>query len=459
MDVYKAYRQIIADVDTTRLSAIEIVVNNVPLVVYTHVGFFGHVRTGHAYNVSGGYIDHRHNRLHRLAHPNQAPVPVSKTYIDDTGIITGASQIESSRQSLRDTIRGIHGPSAVKTEKDILCYQDMEMIGWSLNLRYHVWRVSPKPRAIEKIYGAVFYVLPPNFCDESIVVTATKRTLIQVASLLNWYSVGLKLGNSFVHSLYKNAGWGQLDAPQVISLNSKRDIGWWRVLATASMRDPWFLSTDIYSLRRNVIPSVFVCGDACTGIGGGGWLGSSMDEESSGQETHLRWSPAELRAFDRFKADHDGKPVDINVLEYFVIMYLVMLWGPQLRGKVVGIQCDNSAAVSWLQKNRGSNKSPISETLCHVFSLYLIAYDITLVVWHIKGVLNVKSDFLSRDTLLLQALEDQCPSIEDKVDSRDEGWWTGLSKEVILRTLLHASVAMPWTTPSQQTLRLLKALL
>ncbi len=131
--------------------------------------------------------------------------------------------------------------------------------------------------------------------------------------------------------------------------------------------------------------------------------------------------PAEFRAFDQFKADHGGKPLDINVLEYFVIMYLVMLWGPQLRGKIVGIQCDNSAAVSWLQKNRGSNKSPISETLCHIFSLFLIAYDITLVVWHIEGVLNVKSDFLSRDAFL-QALEDQSPSVEDKVDTKDESW-------------------------------------
>ena len=124
----------------------------------------------------------------------------------------------------------------------------------------------------------------------------------------------------------------------------------------------------------------------------------------------------------------------------------------------MGIQCDNSAAVSWLQKNRGSNKSPISETLCHVFSLFLIAYDITLVVWHIEGVLNVKSDFLSRD-VILQALEDQSPAIEDKVDTKDESWWKGLSREVILRTLLHASVAMPWAVPSRQTLQLLKALL
>ena len=129
-----------------------------------------------------------------------------------------------------------------------------------------------------------------------------------------------------------------------------------------------------------------------------------------------------------------------------------------LINKVVGIQCDNSAAVSWLQRNRGSNKSPISETLCHVFSLFIISYDITLVVCHIKGILNVKSDYLSRDPLL-QSLEVPNQLLDERVDSKVEEWWIGLSRKVILRTLLHASVAMPWTIRSQQTLRLLKALL
>ena len=458
MDVYKAYRQVIADLSTTMLSAIEISVNDKLLVVYTYVGFFGHVRTGHAYNVSGGYINYKHNLSHQLEHPETEGEIVSITYIDDTGIITGESLIEKSRDSLRDIIRGVNGPTSVKPEKDVLSHQDMEMIGWSINLRYKVWRVSPKPRAIIKIYAAIFYMLPMNFCDENHDILISKRTLLQVASLLNWYSVGLKLGDSFVHSIYKNAGWGSLDSLQTISLNCKRDISWWRILAIASMKDPYFLSTDISSLRRIAIPTIFVCGDACTGVGGGGWLGSSLSEESSGNETYIRWSPTEFQAFDQFQKDHDGKPVDINVLEYFVIMYLVMLWGPQLKGKVVGIQCDNSAAVSWLQRNRGSNKSPISETLCHVFSLFIISYDITLVVSHIKGILNVKSDYLSRDPLL-QSLEVPNQLLDERVDSKAEDWWIGLSRKVILRTLLHASVAMPWTTPSQQTLRLLKALL
>jgi hypothetical protein len=107
---------------------------------------------------------------------------------------------------------------------------------------------------------------------------------------------------------------------------------------------------------------------------------------------------------------------------------------------------------------RASNKSPIAETLTQIFSLYLIAMDITLVVIHIKGILNVKSDNLSRD-LTLKLLQERNMWIEGKVDTKDEHWWKGQSRQDILRNLLHASVVMPWTVPCQLTVQLLKALL
>ena len=144
-------------------------------------------------------------------------------------------------------------------------------------------------------------------------------------------------------------------------------------------------------------------------------------------------------------------------MEYFVIVYLVMLWGRELRGKCVGIRCDNTAAVSWLQKHRASNKSPIGETLVHVFSLFCITNQITLVPLHIQGVLNVKADFNSRcidvDVLKVQEL-----GTSEQVDLKDEEWWKGLSREAICRSLLLASTTMPLTVPSRLLLKLLKAL-
>jgi hypothetical protein len=265
--------------------------------------------------------------------------------------------------------------------------------------------------------------------------------------------VGLKLGNSFVHSIYKSAGWGNLDSLQEASLSCKRDIGWWRILSVASMRDPWLLSTDISTLRRSLIPDLYMATDASTSVGGGGWLGTAADESSAFLEASIRWSTVEKDAFNNFAVDHGGKPVDINVLEFFTAMYMIMLWGPKLKGKVIFIQCDNTAAISWLLKSRASNKSPIGETLVQIFSLFCISYDITLNPSFLKGLLNVKADDLSRYRVPVHFKDSA-----GLVDIKDAMWWEGQSREAVCRNLLLASIGMPWSTHSRQTLQLLKAL-
>lgn len=186
-------------------------------------------------------------------------------------------------------------------------------------------------------------------------------------------------------------------------------------------------------------------------------MGPSTDDALLTHEAMIRWSPLEVTAFEKFEVDHEGKPVNINVMEYFVIIYLVMLWGRELKGKRVGIRCDNTAAVAWLQKHRASNKSPIGETLVHVFSLYCLTNHITLVPLHIKGELNVKADFNSRclDYNLLKVRE---LGRQDEVDIKDAQWWRGQSREVICRNLLLAATTMPLNVPSKLLLELLKNL-
>jgi hypothetical protein len=201
---------------------------------------------------------------------------------------------------------------------------------------------------------------------------------------------------------------------------------------------------------------VYIFGDASTSTGGGGWMGASTDESSSTKEAMIRWSLEELAAFQEFGASHGGKPVDINVMEYFVIEYLIKLWGKDLKGKCVGIRCDNTAAVAWLQKHRASNKSPIGENLVHVFSIYCITNNITLVPLHIQGILNVKADFNSRctDYNVLQIKE----LGNERVDLKDAQWWRGLSREAICRNLLLASTTMPYNIQSKHLLELLESL-
>ena len=454
IDIEKAYRQFQVSPEAILHRAIIIFVRGVALVIYTFGGWFGDKKAGHCYNVSGSYIDYKVNKDLRDAGHIDGTEKAAVTYIDDTALLGPDSKIGGFRGVARKHAKNVHGPECVAPRKDILWGQHPVVIGWEFDLRYDRWTVCPKPRAIDKIYAALHLVLPSNFCDEMAEVFVSRRVLIQVASLLSWYSVGLSVGSAFVHSLFKNAGYGSMNERRLISLNSKRDVGWWKAVSSASMRDPHVLAADISSLRTDLVPTVYVVGDASTSTGGGGWMGPSLAESSAVKQASFRWSIEELAAFEEFKRSHDGKPVDINVMEYFTIIFLVMLWGPELAGQRVGIRCDNTAAVAWLQKSRASNKSPVAEAMVHAFALYCIRMRIVLVPLHIKGVANVLADSLSR---IISVVVQGAPEGAG-VDTRVADWWKGLSREVILRNFLRASVAQPWRLPWQSTLRLLSHL-
>ena len=455
IDIEKAYRQFQVSPEAVLHRAIIVYVAGVPLVVYTLCGWFGDRKAGHCYNVTGGYIDYKMNKEMRDAGLIVGAERAGHTYIDDTVMIGPESHIAVFRESAMKHARACHGPDCVAPRKDIDWGQHPVAIGWEMDLRYDCWTVCPKPQAIDKIYAALHLVLPENFCDEATEIWVTRRVLIQVASLLSWYSVGLSVGNAFVHSLFKDAGYGGMNQKRLMSLNSKRDIGWWKAISSASMRDPHILAADISSVRKELTPTVYVFGDASTSTGGGGWLGPSLSESSAVRQASYRWSSEELAAFEEFKTSHGGKSVDINVMEYFTIIFLVMLWGPELEGQRVGIRCDNTAAVAWLQKSRASNKSPIAESMVHAFSLYCIKMRIVLVPLHIEGIANVLADDLSRYTSVsLQVM----PGGASQVDLKDRTWWRGLSREMILRHFLLASVTQPGRLPWQLTLELLSHL-
>ena len=454
IDIEKAYRQFQVCAEAVLHRAIIIYVAGVALVVYTLVGWFGDKKAGHCYNLTGGYIDYKLNKGLQDIGMLESGERAGVTYIDDTALLGPDSRIEGYRAEAKKHARGVHGPESVPLRKDKVWGQHPVVIGWELDLRYDRWTVCPKPLAVDKIYAALHLVLPRNFCDESAEVYVTRRVLIRVASLLSWYSVGLSVGNAFVHSLFKNAGYGGMDERRLVSLDAKRDIGWWRAISAASMRDPHILAADISSVRTELVPTVFVFGDASTSTGGGGWMGPSLAEASAVRKASFRWSAEELVVFQEFRESHDGKPLDINVMEYFTIIFLVMLWGSELAGQRVGVRCDNTAAVAWLQKSRASNKSPVAEAMVHAFSLYCIRQRIVLVPLHIKGIENVLADDLSRIvTVLMQGVPEGAAA-----DTGAESWWLGLSREEICRNFLKASVARPWRLPWRSTLKLLKHL-
>ena len=115
-----------------------------------------------------------------------------------------------------------------------------------------------------------------------------------------------------------------------------------------------------------------------------------------------------------------------------------MLWAGELRGRCVQLECDNTAAVSWVMKQRAVRGSPTLDCLVKLFSLFVLRENITVIASHIAGVLNVLADFLSRDL-------DHCAQESDEgiVISEDGKWFENCSRAVACRRLLYVCVTMP----------------
>ena len=132
--------------------------------------------------------------------------------------------------------------------------------------------MGPKWRGILKMLLALFITFPINFTDEHALIKIQRIKLLQVASLLNWYAQVIPAGSSFVHSLYRNAGWGDESTLVEVNINTKRDVHWWRLLIVASLKNPDFLSAlishPIVNIKENISPYT----NASSEAGAGAWL-------------------------------------------------------------------------------------------------------------------------------------------------------------------------------------------
>lgn len=480
VDVAGAYNQITLSYEAAlhRTVMIYIGPNQIPHLCIILVNNFGDARAGHVYNIAGSFIDHHHNL------PSEEGERRSETYIDDGVMISPESKIEKARTDYRRAVTLPFGLAGIEPKKDKFMEEDLVCLGWHFNLRKSVWRVGPKKRAIEKIFAYLYLILPIDITDEDKEIRVPRRTLHTIASLLSWYSAVLRIGKPFVHSIFKNLGWGPPNQMIVVNVDCKRDLEMWRVISLASMKNPHLMSAKINHLCPARRADLVLTADASKLIGGGAWLsesvirtdssvnpdvtgsvnteglmfeGAVVSDEASGEilrQGCIRWTKEELELFSIGIPDNHGHmtPISINVLEYFVVMHFVLLWGDELKGKTIAVNCDNTAAVSWLLKMRGSNKSPVAESLVKLFTLFCSSMDITLLPLHLRGDTNIHADNLSRLLMYQEA-----PTA--RTDTREDSWWIGLPREAICRQLLEASVVKPSSMPLRRVLMLLNALL
>jgi hypothetical protein len=134
-------------------------------------------------------------------------------------------------------------------------------------------------------------------------------------------------GKSFIHSLYRNAGWGPDSALVEVSINTKRDVRWWKIIVMISLKNPNFLSAKISHMRVNKTADVILYTDASKTIGGGAWV-ERLDGSIS-LEGFIRWTKEEIELFENSKASSMLDPqvgVSINVLEFFAVVHFVIIW-------------------------------------------------------------------------------------------------------------------------------------
>ena len=107
-----------------------------------------------------------------------------------------------------------------------------------------------------------------------------------------------------------------------------------------------------------------------------------------GQELQGDWCPSQL-------LEH------INILELRAVLLAIRKFAPLLKNKVVLVLCDNSVAVSHLERGGGIHSWKLYSLSWLIFSL-TSKLAITLHVRHIPGSLNVIADRLSRKDQVMQ---------------------------------------------------------
>jgi hypothetical protein len=446
-DVRSAYQQVVYTPDAAmlrctiidQLDPITSLITAV-LVIYL-VGVFGDARTGHVLQILTQAICDLHNkdRVHRR----------SKVYSDDFILVSPKSRAAKDLAELLDLMVAFFGPAGISDDKVKQYGEYLEAIGWSFDLRRPgtseaAWRVRPKPRGMTRMVYMLFVVFKLQDTGYDRATKYTRRTVLQLAGLLGWYSIGAYGETAFVRGIQLSAGYGNLEALVPLSDCAKDEIDHWRTLIIGAYFYPRLMSTDISMMRTDPVITYELVSDACTEVGGGAYLdlvGSPAGAPHL-RRCVIRWTSSE-------KLWIDANPGSISVLEYATKVYACICWADLLQGHTVLIRGDNTAAVSWIRSHR--TKGGINaQVLVKVFALFCAAKHIRTLCVHIPGVLNVEADFLSRDVTL---------QVEHGFDTEDIDYSRHSDRLDNSRKLLHRALNKLSSLPSQEVLRQVQLLL
>jgi hypothetical protein len=310
-----------------------------------------------------------------------------------------------------------------------------------MNLRREVWTIRPKPRAIRKIFFKLFVILKGKRIDS--------HEFEKALGCLSWYMKGMPYGTAFLRSLFACKVKKHTRRYIFLSHSAIMDLQWLRAMMIIFMKSPDLLACPIGHVRVNLAPTLWIYSDASTSVGGGAALCRSeelVDSNIIGTSA-IRWSADEFEIFSQ-------QEVTINTLEFYAVIYHMLLWGKEIQGVVLKVYCDNTSAVSWIHKQRGNAKSDVTMALVRVLSLWCLVSKVVVISTHIPGVDNTLADDLSRNLSMNDQVSGECQG----GDTKDGRWWSNLSRPAVCRELLRQCVTRPDKLHLQDLLSLVSSL-
>ena len=156
--------------------------------------------------------------------------------------------------------------------------------------------------------------------------------------------------------------------------------------------------------------------------------------------------------------------VSINTLEFYAFLYALLVWstdeslGPRIRDAVIYVELDNTAAISYLLKNRANSKST-AHCIVRLYSLACALFGWSIISSHIPGSLNTRADLLSRicdpidfsdPACLLRFQVDPSPQARQLAVDLQKVLTTSdaLSTAALCRQLLLDSITQPESLPT-----------
>ena len=333
----------------------------------------------------------------------------SLTYVDDSFGGSSTVSVSCDMGDFQVIIRHLLGPDAHNVKKTEGPASRMTIIGWECDLVSYTIRPGAKGRC--KMYYWIFRSLDP---DKFVSIHDLQRAI----GTLRWYSSIASLSSttelqSFLNKLMASTKGRDRLIHRKLPQCAIREVMWWRWFLSVNLTccvvemPIWFLAQDTLAQERK---HWHMYTDASTSIGGGYYI----PELSFGQ---FRWSVNEKLLYGR------GKKTDINGLEFVTAVCAVIAERETLRGTVVHLHIDNTAAIAWLNKQRTSQL--FGQAWIRLLLSVLLEYDILLDCTHIAGLDNVIADALSRYIQSLQVELLMKQSIERRMlsqESREHIW-------------------------------------